>query len=204
MSQKVLGNLSRGLVFVVSAPAGTGKTTLVRMLVSEFPEVVQESVSCTTRAPRAGEVQGKDYHFLTEEEFEKKRWEGEFLEYANVFGKWYGTSRKQLEEKLLEGKHVVLVIDTQGALHLQEMGFEATYIFVAPPSLEVLKERLAKRQTESEEKRLERLSWAQKEIEQASFYDFQVVNGDLNVAYEVLKSIVIAQEHRVKQKKESS
>lgn len=196
MTQKILGNLSTGLVFVLSAPAGTGKTTLVRMLTQEF-DCIEESVSCTTRTPRLGEIEGKDYFFLSPEDFKKKITEADFLEYAEVFGNLYGTSKKQIEEKTKSGKHVFLVIDTQGALSLQKIGFKAVYIFVAPPNVEALKERLHKRQTEDEEKRLERLSWAEKEMKLSVLYDFQIVNCNLDVAYAVLKSIVIAAEHRV-------
>src|SRR5689334_14980451 len=109
----------KGLIFVISAPAGTGKTTLVRMLIQEFSRVV-ESVSFTTRPPRPNEVARHDYHFISLEEFENKIEEGEFLEYAKVFGNFYGTSRKAVESEQAKGKHVILVIDTQGALQLME------------------------------------------------------------------------------------
>lgn len=196
MTQKVLGNLSRGLVFVLSAPAGTGKTTLIRMLMEEF-DCIEESVSCTTRLPRIGEVEGRDYFFLTKEDFKKKIVQGEFLEYAEVYGHLYGTSKENLETKLKSGKHVFLVIDTQGAVSLREMGFKAIYIFISPPNVEALMERLHKRQTEDEDKRKERLSWAEKEMKLSVLYDFKIINCKLDVAYTVLKSIVISEEHRV-------
>ena len=196
MTQKVLGNLSRGLVFVLSAPAGTGKTTLIRMLMQEF-DCVEESVSCTTRPPRIGEVEGKDYFFLSPEDFKKKIVEGEFLEYAEVYGHLYGTSKEHLENKIKSGKHVFLVIDTQGAVSLQKMGFKAVYIFISPPNVEALIERLQKRQTEDEDKRKERVSWAEKEMKLSVLYDFKIINCKLDVAYTVLKSIVISEEHRV-------
>lgn len=197
MGQNVLGNLSKGILFVLSAPAGTGKTTLVKMLTDEFPSVVK-SVSYTTRAPRQGEINGKDYFFISRSEFEVKRKRGDFLESAEVFGHFYGTSKEFVEDCKEQGKHVVLVIDTQGALHLQSLKVDATYIFIAPPNFEVLKERLLGRKTESKEESEERLSWAHKEMAVASSYDFFVINSDLNVAYQVLKSILIAEEHRVK------
>ena len=196
MVQKLLGNLSEGLLFVVSAPAGTGKTTLVRLLTQEFSCVV-ESVSCTTRPSRADEEEGKDYCFLTRLAFEEKKQRGDFLECAEVFGHLYGTSKDLVQAKRKEGKHVILVIDTQGALRLQSMKLDAIYIFIAPPSLETLEERLLKRKTEDEEKRMERLSWAHKEMELASLYDFLIVNSDLEIAYGVLKSILISEEHRI-------
>lgn len=197
MEQLVLGNLSYGHLFIVSAPAGTGKTTLVRLLTQEFSSVV-ESISCTTRTPRLGEVEGKDYFFLTRESFDEKRKRGDFLESAEVFGHYYGTSKEFVEEQRKSGKHVVLVIDTQGATFLQSQKIEATYIFIAPPNLEVLKERLSGRKTENAKELDERLSWARKEMQCTGSYDYLIVNCNLKVAYEVLKSILIAEEYKIK------
>lgn len=186
--------MKKGLVFVISAPAGTGKTTLVRMLLEEFHSAV-ESVSFTTRTPRAGEVEGRDYYFINQKEFEKKIDAGEFLEYAKVFDNFYGTSRKTVEHLQEKGKHVILIIDTQGALQL--MGkVEASFIFISPPSLEELRSRLYRRRSESDEAIEQRLSWAEKEMELAKRYDYHIVNDQLKVAYEALRSILIAEEHR--------
>ncbi|MES2344467.1 MAG: guanylate kinase [Chlamydiota bacterium] len=196
MVQKLLGNLSKGLCFVISAPAGTGKTTLARKLTQEF-SCVNLSVSSTTRAPRVDEVSGVDYIFLSKEEFEKQIEDGTFLEYAKVCGNYYGTSKSQVEKKCNEGKHVVFVIDTQGALQLQERQFSAVFIFVSPPSLEILKERLVKRKTDSIDSIEERLVWAREEMAMADYYDYHIINDDLNVAYEVLRSILIAEEHKL-------
>ncbi|MBM3184033.1 MAG: guanylate kinase [Chlamydiae bacterium] len=196
---KLLGTLQKGLVFVVSAPAGTGKTTLVRMLTQEFNAVI-ENVSFTTRPIRKGEAEGCDYHFISEEEFKKRIKEGEFLEYATVFGHFYGTSRKSVEEKLCCGKHVALVIDTQGAMQIKKH-LEATYIFIRPPNLEELKKRLHGRKSETQEAIDTRLSWAEKEIETAKFYDYLIINENLKMAYEVLRAIFIAEEHRNRLKK---
>src|ERR1700738_3938698 len=138
MAQKLLGNLSQGLVFVLSAPAGTGKTTLVRMLTQEFDCVV-ESISCTTRPNRHNESHGKHYHFLTKESFEEMIQKGDFLECAQVFGYYYGTSRHFVLQQQKKGKHVVLVIDTQGAMKLKAQGYPAVYIFVSPPSVKELR-----------------------------------------------------------------
>lgn len=193
---KVLGNLSKGLLFVVSAPAGTGKTTLVRMLRDEF-SCITESISCTTRFPRAEEIPGKDYHFLTESEFEEKIKTGDFLEYAKVFDNYYGTSREYVKQSLAKGKHVILVIDTQGAMQLKGK-IAATSIFVSPPSLQELRERLFKRKSESLEHIEQRLSWAKQEMAMALHYDYNIVNENLAVAYEVLRAIIIAEEHRVR------
>jgi guanylate kinase len=197
MAHKLLGNLSKGLVFVLSAPAGTGKTTLLRMLVEEFP-CVAGSISCTTREPRANEVKGKDYHFISNKEFEEKIKEGDFLEYAKVFGHYYGTSKEFVRKQQETGKHVILVIDTQGAMQLKEKNFPAVFIFVSPPSLDVLRERLSSRKTETKEAIENRLSWARDEMALSSKYDYHIINDDLHIAYEILRSILIAEEHRVR------
>ena len=192
---KVLGNSERGIVFIVSAPAGTGKTTLVRKLCDEFDCVV-ESTSYTTRTKRKNEVEGRDYYFITEEEFRQKISDGEFLEYAKVFGYYYGTSRHTVEELRQHQKHVILVIDTQGMQQLQ--GFEAVTIFISPPNLDELKRRLTSRKSESVESVEYRLSWAEREIATASNYDYHIINDHLETAYDVLRSIFIAEEHRTK------
>lgn len=191
----LLGNLSKGLVFVLSAPAGTGKTTLVEMLRAEF-DAVEQSVSCTTRKPRKGERDGKEYHFLSESAFKKRIKADDFLEYAEVFGSYYGTSKAFVEKQQKKGKDVFLVIDTQGAMQLREKKFPAIFIFVSPPSLKELKERLLKRKSETPESIAERLSWAKKEIAHAKYYDYHIVNEELDVAYDILRSIVIAEEHK--------
>lgn len=196
MAQKLLGNLSKGFVFVLSAPAGTGKTTLVRMLSQEFP-CIYESISCTTRPPRPGEIDGKDYYFLSKKEFENEIRQGDFLEYAEVFGYYYGTSQTHVFKQQEMGKHVFLVIDTQGAMQLKKKNFPAVYVFLSPPSLEELKERLIGRKTENMEAIEKRLSWARAEIEMMANYDYHIVNDNLSQAYIVLRSIVIAEEHRV-------
>ena len=191
---RVLGNLERGLVVVISAPAGTGKTTLVRMLCKEFP-CVAESISYTTRAIRKNEVAGDHYYFISEKEFEAKIQQGEFLEHAKVFNHYYGTSRLQVEAKQKEGKHVVLVIDTQGALQLMGSYF-ATFIFIKPPSIDELRRRLQSRRADTIEAIEERLSWAATEMSLSDRYDYTIVNQNLDVAYSVLRSILIAEEHK--------
>jgi len=196
MTDKILGKLDRGLLFIISAPAGTGKTTLVRLILDEFPCVI-ESVSCTTRAPREGETPEKDYHFISEDLFEKKIQDGDFLEYARVFGHYYGTSREFVERELASGKHVILVIDTQGAMQVKKR-IASTLIFVSPPNFEELRERLFKRKTETLEKIEERLSWAKKEMAMADEYNYQFVNDNLHHAYDILRSILIAEEHKIR------
>lgn len=156
-----------------------------------------ESVSCTTRLSRVGEVEGKHYHFLTQEAFEGKIRSGDFLEYAEVFGHYYGTSKDFVLAQQESGKHVILVIDTQGAMQLKGK-FPAIFIFISPPSLEELKMRLIKRKTESSEIMEQRLSWAKQELLLADKYDYHIVNDNLVIAYDVLRSILIAEEHKTR------
>lgn len=195
--EKLIGSLTKGFVVVMSAPAGTGKTTLARMLMDEFPSI-SESISCTTRPIRSGEIAEKDYHFMTEAEFEQKVQEGQFLEHATVFGDRYGTLKEHVEKKLIRGQHVLLVIDTQGALNLKEMGYPAVYVFIRPPSLAELRTRLFNRKTEAEKQIEERLAWAVHELEMAKHYDYIVTNDNLHRAYEILRSILISEEHKTK------
>jgi guanylate kinase len=196
MSSKVLGNLEKGLIFVVSAPGGTGKTTLIEKLQEEFPCVVK-SVSFTTRQPRQGEITGKDYHFITEAEFTAKKERGDFLEWVKLYGNYYGTSHSWIEEQQNLGKHVVLVIDTQGASVIRRH-LSAVYIFICPPDMDELRKRLNGRQTDNEIEIEKRLKRAKEEIEAGKKYDYQIVNDDLFTAYMVLKSIFVAEEHRTR------
>ncbi|MDP1609407.1 MAG: guanylate kinase [Chlamydiales bacterium] len=191
---KVLGNVNKGLLFVISAPAGTGKTTLVRMLQQEFSCVV-ESVSYTTRPPRPKEQAGVDYYFVSEPEFMQKLKEGEFIEHAKVFDHYYGTSKSFVQAEQALGKHVLLVIDTQGAMELKKH-CDAIFIFISPPSLEELRSRLYGRKTETDQAMEQRLSWAQKEIALAPLYNYHIINEHLQTAYGVLRSILIAEEHK--------
>jgi len=187
----------RGLLIVISAPSGTGKTTLTRMLLKEFPNI-EFSISFTTRKPRPGEVNGKDYWFISREEFLKRIEEGDFLEWAEVYGNLYGTSKSQVLKALNEGKDVLLDIDTQGALQVKENFPEAVLIFILPPSLEELERRLRNRGTDPEEVIEKRLKIAREEIKRAKFYDYIVVNDVLEVAYNKLKSIISAEKCKTK------
>ncbi|MDN3505680.1 MAG: guanylate kinase [Simkaniaceae bacterium] len=193
--ESLLGNLKKGLIFVVSAPAGTGKTTLARMLIDEFP-CVKESISCATRKPRKGEIADVDYHFMENDEFESKVKAGEFLEHAEVFGNHYGTLNTSIEKNLKNGEHVILVIDTDGAMQLKKQKTDAVFIFIKPPSMGELRARLFNRKTENEELIEERLKRAEHEIEMAPQYDYVIVNDNLHRAYEILRSIFIAEEHK--------
>lgn len=185
-----------GVVFVVSAPTGTGKTTLVDRLVREFPNVVA-SVSYTTRAPRAGEIPGQHYHFVSSEDFRRRIAAGEFIEYVQLYDQYYGTSRQWVEERLKQGQHVILTIDTQGARLLRGL-IDAVFIFIAPPSIEELRRRLLDRRTEPEAAIEKRLAWVEHEMNASSEYDYCFVNDSLDVAYQVLRSVVIAEAHRVR------
>ncbi|MEO2065726.1 MAG: guanylate kinase [Desulfurobacteriaceae bacterium] len=187
----------RGLLIVISAPSGTGKTTLTHMLLKEFPNM-EFSISFTTRKPRPGEVNGKDYWFISREEFLRRIEEGDFLEWAEVYGNLYGTSKSQVLKALNEGKDVLLDIDTQGALQVKENFPEAVLIFILPPSLEELERRLKNRGTDPEEVIEKRLKVAREEIKRAKFYDYIVVNDVLEVAYNKLKSIISAEKCKTK------
>ena len=164
------------------------------MLSSEF-DCVEKSVSYTTRAPRSEETPGIDYNFISLSEFEEKILKKDFLEYAKVFDHYYGTSKSLVETQRKKGKHVLLVIDTQGAIQL--MGsYPASFIFISPPSIEELRRRMLIRQSETHSTLAKRLSWAEKEISLSTRYDYCIVNQDLQVAYQVLRSILIAEEHK--------
>lgn len=189
-------HLEKGLLFILSAPAGTGKTTLIQLLTRDFPNVVA-SISYTTRQPRPGEVNGIHYNFITKEEFEQRLKAEEFLEWVELYGDYYGTSRLWVEGQLLQKKHVFLVIDTQGAALLKGR-IEAISIFLAPPSVAELERRLRLRQTESNEVIEKRLKWAKKELEAQNQYDYLIINDDLSQAYQALRSILVAEEHRIR------
>jgi guanylate kinase len=198
-SPKLIGNLDKGLLFIVSAPAGTGKTTLVTKLTHEFSKI-KRSISYTTRNPRSGELNGIDYHFVTKETFEEMISAKEFLEYAEVFGKYYGTAKKNVIDELENGFHVIMVIDTQGALNIKEK-IKNTSIFISPPSHDELTRRLHTRSLDSHDSISLRLQWAEHEIKLAPYYDYKIINDDIDVAYQVLKSIIIAEEHKTLNKK---
>ena len=173
---------------VVSGPSGVGKGTIVKTLVSRRNDVV-ESVSCTTRAPRKGEIHGREYYFLTKEEFLKRIKENDFLEYDEHFGNYYGTPKSFVRETLKE-KSVILEIDVVGGLNAKKEFSECVLVMIVPPSLEELKRRLIARNSETEaeiEKRLSRLEY---ELSQQDKYDFIIVNDDLETAIQDLENII--------------
>lgn len=177
--------MSKGNIFVISAASGTGKTTLVSRLVQQHPNV-RVSVSHTTRPPRTGEVNGQHYYFVSEEEFVRLAGEGAFLEHAQVFGNYYGTSYESVQSMCEQGYDVILEIDVQGAQQVRKALPEALSIFILPPSLAVLEQRLRQRQTDSEEVIARRLSEAVDEIQQALTFDYVVSNRSLQQAEEEL------------------
>lgn len=180
-----------GTVLVLCAPSGAGKTTLVKKLREEFPHFAF-SVSCTTRTPRAGEVDGKDYHFLTKERFLALRDEGYFAEWATVHGNYYGTPLTPTLEMLHKGCDVIFDIDVQGAAQLRLTLPQGLYVFILPPSLPELKARLRERGSENEEALQQRLGNALHEMAQAHWFDAWVVNDDLNMAYDQLRAAYLA------------
>lgn len=180
----------KGIMVVVSAPSGTGKTTIIDELLKENPELFVRTVSCTTRPPRRGEKDKIDYYFLTLEQFEKKKAAGEFLETAEIYGYLYGTLREEVQNKLKLGHNVILIIDIQGAQHL--MGKEdAVYIFIEPPSMKELERRIRARKTDTEEVIEKRLSRAKSELKEKNKYDYVVVNDSFKEACRTIKKIII-------------
>lgn len=184
-------------VVVISGPSGAGKTTLVERVVREAPVKLVKSISATTRPPRAGEVDGDAYYFLSAEEFGRRQRQGEFLETAEVFGvgHWYGTLKSEVDRaRTLEGWSL-LEIDVQGALRVMELYPDAVTIFLQPPSLEILEQRLRSRQTDAEGVIQRRLEKAREELKSASRYRFQVTNEVLDRAVKDVVDILSQEFH---------
>jgi guanylate kinase len=177
---------------IISAPSGGGKTTIARALLARRSDIGY-SVSCTTRRPRTGEVQGRDYYFLSRTEFLGRRERGEFAESAEVHGNLYGTLRSEVLRVLETGKHVLMDIDVQGAVQFTRAFPQSVTIFVLPPSGDVLLERLRKRQTESAQELASRLQSALQELQAVDEYEYVVVNDDLDLAVQRIASIVEAE-----------
>lgn len=186
----------RGLLIVVSGPSGAGKDSVCN-LVKESNSNLWISVSCTSRNIRNGEVDGVNYYYLTKDEFEKKIKNHDFLEYAIYNDNYYGTPIDRIEEKLNNGFDVVLVIEVEGALKVKKLYEDAIFIFILPPSMEELKNRLVKRGTESLDKILKRFKTAYREINEISKYNYVIVNDDLSEAAKKMESIIISERSRV-------
>ncbi len=178
-----------GKLFVISAPSGTGKTTVIKKLLSDVPGLVL-SVSSTTRNLRGSERDGSDYNFITKNEFEKMKGSGELLEWASVYGEFYGTPKGPVEKLLKEGKNVILDIDVQGARQVKKMFPDTTLIFLLPPSKEELIKRLTGRGTDKKDVLELRIKNAEKELAEKDFYDHQVVNDNIDNAVEKIAKII--------------
>ena len=178
----------QGKLLVVSGPSGVGKGTIVKTLVSRRKDVV-ESVSCTTREPRAGEVHGREYYFLTKEEFLRRVQEDDFLEYDEHFGNFYGTPKSFVREALKE-KSVILEIDVVGALNAKKAFPDCVLVMIVPPSMEELKRRLISRNSETEAEIENRLSRLEYELSQKDKYDFVIVNDEIDMAIQELEKII--------------
>ena len=180
-----------GTLFIVAAPSGAGKTTLVSRLLADDPQV-QLSISFTTRAPRPGEQDGREYHFVTTQSFLAMRERGEFAEWAEVHGNFYGTSRLWLEQRMQEGRDMLLEIDWQGAQQMRRQFPDAVGIFILPPSIAELERRLRDRRSDSEDVIARRVAAAYGEMRHVGEFDFVIINNNLDVALDELKVAVRA------------
>jgi guanylate kinase len=187
---------SKKLLFVISAPSGAGKSTLVGAILKRVPNT-RRSVSHTTRPPRQYEVEGEDYYFVSPETFQQMQEHDEFLEWAEVHGNLYGTSKREIEDIFADGYDAILDIDVQGAAQLRKTSPEAVMIFILPPSFEVLKQRLTARGTESSSDLKRRLRGAQVEVRQYTEFDYVVVNDEREEAGAAVEAIVLAERHAI-------
>lgn len=187
----------RGLLLVVSGPSGAGKGTICKELLSRRGDTITVSVSATTRSPRAGEVEGVNYFFLEKEKFVDMVAAGEFLEHAQVYDNFYGTPMKFVMDELVAGRNVLLEIDIQGAMQVREKYPEGVYIFVLPPSMKELKNRIIGRGSETAESLEKRFSSAFSEIDFIKKYDYYIINDKVDKATDTLISIIDAESHRV-------
>lgn len=184
-----------GVLLVLSAPSGTGKSTLIQRLTAEFPHFAF-SVSYTTRAPRSGEIDGREYHFVTHERFHNLAAQNHFAEWAEVHGNCYGTPRQATLDTLAAGRHLLFDIDVQGASQLKANLEQGTFVFLLPPSRAALEQRLQKRGSDDETTIRKRLENARQEITAATEFDHWIVNDDLERAYDALRAVYLAQTTR--------
>lgn len=182
----------KGKLFIVSAPAGTGKTTLVQAVLPDLPHVHQ-TISYTTRKPRYYEIEGVHYHFITPDEFEKMIRQGAFLEYVRLYDDYYGTTHFEVDQWIEKGENALLIIDTQGMKKLKAIRPLIT-IFISPPSLAILRERLENRGTDTPEQIEKRLRVAEVELNEQNLYTYHIINDNLEVAKEQLKNIILSEE----------
>lgn len=184
-------------LFVLSAPSGTGKTALGKLLLQDWSEKIARIVTYTTRNPREIEKNGVDYYFIEEPEFRAKQARGDFLEHAEVFGAFYGTEISELKRASSTGKNLLLIIDTQGALQVKKKLPKSVLIFISPPNKEELQNRLQNRNTETKHTLNRRLEEFEKEMSEIRHYDYHIINNDLHETLLILKSIIIAEEHKI-------
>lgn len=187
---------TRGQLIIVSGPSGCGKDTIVKEVLRTNKDTWL-SISCTSRSPRPGEIDGKDYYFLTKEEFIDKIDQGNFLEFAEYAGNYYGTPKDVIESKLEAGIDVILVIEIQGALKVKEKLPETIFIFILPPSMRELKRRLDGRNTETKEAMLKRFQTAYKEINTVNKYNYVVINEVVEDAAKKINAILLSEKSRV-------
>jgi len=188
---------TQGLLFVVSAPSGAGKTSLCRAITDSL-ENLTHSISHATRKPRPGEIDGRDYYFVSQERFRDMVQAGDFAEWAEVHSNLYGTSRRVLDDMISKGLDVILDIDTQGARQIKSKYDAAVFIFIMPPSLDILEERLRNRKSDHEDEIRKRMQRAREEIRDYALYDYLIVNRDFDRALTELRSIAIAERRRTR------
>ena len=179
----------KGTIIAISAPSGTGKTTIVKRILSDFPDIVF-SVSATTRKKRENEVEGVDYFFISEKKFKEKLQNNEFVEWELFYDYYYGTFRKFIDNSVNNGKSVLLEVDVHGAVQIKRIYPDAILIYIAPPSLDELLVRLKNRQTENEEDLRKRIERAKMELSHKDKFDYYIINNDLNTAYLEIKDLI--------------
>ena len=185
-----------GKLIIFAAPSGAGKSSLIKKIIKDSENILELSVSATTRLPREGEIHGKDYFFISEKEFNELKNNQAFLEFANVHGHQYGTIKSYVDERLGEGIHVILDIDVQGFTQIQRaITKDIVSIFIIPPSFDELKRRLILRGLDSNDAIDKRLENARKELEQAENFDYLVLNDDFNMAYNEITSIIFDKDY---------
>ncbi|MBN1405522.1 MAG: guanylate kinase [Candidatus Omnitrophica bacterium] len=188
----------KGIIFVISAPSGSGKTTLYNNLLARVKGIAR-SVSCTTRAPRKGEIDGADYHFISTKKFNELLEKGEFIEHARVFGNFYGTPASPLKKAINNGSNILLSIDVKGAMQIKKMfKDDSVLIFILPPSFKELEERLKKRRTDSKQEIQKRLRIARQELSYLNKYDYAIVNNKLDNAVSQLLAVVTARHNKTR------